>query len=197
MTPRNVASHRRLQDGTSMIEVLVAIVIVVVGLLGLAGLQSRATLAEMESFQRAQALVLLQDMVDRINANRKNSMSYVTSSPLGTGNLVADCAGLTGVALDKCDWSNALLGAAEQQGGSSIGAMIGARGCVENQVATMPRRFVVAVVWQGLNPTAAPGSTTCGQGLYGTGDLARRAVTADITIGCLQNDPVSLLCVTP
>lgn len=180
-----------------MIEVLVAIVIVVVGLLGLAGLQSRAALAEMESFQRAQALVLLQDMVDRINSNRKNAMSYVTSGPLGTGADVADCTGLTGVALDKCEWHNALLGAAEQQGGSSIGAMIGARGCIENQVATMPRRFVVAVVWQGLNPTVSPAGTSCGQGLYGTGDLARRAVTTNITIGCLQNDPVTLACVTP
>jgi type IV pilus assembly protein PilV len=196
MTPR-LAPSRRRQDGTSMIEVLVAIVIVVVGLLGLAGLQSRAALAEMESFQRAQALVLLQDMVDRIGANRKNSMSYVTSTPLGTGNLVADCTGLTGVDLDKCEWNNALLGAAEQQGGGSVGAMIGARGCVENQVATMPRRFVVAVVWQGLNPTVSPSSTACGEGLYGTGDLARRAVTTNLTIGCLQNDPVSLACVTP
>jgi len=180
-----------------MIEVLVAIVIVVVGLLGLAGLQSRAALAEMESFQRAQALVLLQDMVDRINANRKNSMSYVTTKPLGTGNSEEDCATLTGVDRDKCEWNNALLGAAEQQGGTGVGAMIDARGCVENQLATMPRRFVVAVVWQGLNATAAPGSTLCGQNLYGTGDRARRAVTANLTIGCLQNDPVSLACVTP
>ena len=62
------------QGGTTMMEVLVSIVIVVIGLLGLAGLQSRASVSEMEAFQRAQALVLLQDMVDRINANRKLSM---------------------------------------------------------------------------------------------------------------------------
>ncbi|HUP29608.1 MAG TPA: type IV pilus modification protein PilV [Usitatibacter sp.] len=197
MNPRIVLSRPRAQHGTSMIEVLVAIVIVVVGLLGLAGLQSRASLAEMESFQRAQALVLMQDMVDRINANRRNTAAYVTTTPLGTGTgAPADCSGMTVIATrDRCEWSNALLGAAETQGGSQVGAMIGARGCVELLSAAMPRRYRVAVVWQGLNPTAAPGATNCGSGQYGSNELSRRAVTTTITIGCLQNDPVTLACI--
>ena len=186
------------QKGTSMIEVLVAIVIVVVGLLGLAGLQSRATLAEMESFQRAQALVLLQDMADRIHANRRNTAAYVTGAgaPLGTGLAVADCAALAGALRDRCEWSNALLGAAENQGGTSVGAMIGARGCVEVLSANMPRRYLVSVVWQGLNPTAATAATTCGAGQYGANELSRRVVTTTVTIGCLQNDPVTLACIS-
>jgi type IV pilus assembly protein PilV len=191
----------RAQSGTSMIEVLVAIVIVVVGLLGLAGLQSRATLAEMESFQRAQALVLLQDMVDRINSNRKEALAYVTADPVnnayGTGRAEGSCSSLSGAARDTCEWSNLLLGAAESQNSASVGAMIGARGCVVALSTTMPRRLQVSVVWQGLNPTVSPTSTDCGQNKYGTGDLARRAVSAQVMIACLQNDPVSLLCVTP
>jgi hypothetical protein len=75
--------------------------------------------------------------------------------------------------------------------------MIGARGCVVNTAATMPRKFTVAVVWQGLNPTVVPAGTTCGAGLYGGDDRFRRAVTYNVTIGCLQNDPVTLACVTP
>jgi type IV pilus assembly protein PilV len=193
-------SRMRAQSGTSMIEVLVSIVIVVVGLLGLAGLQSRATLAEMESFQRAQALVLLQDMVDRINANRKEAMAYVTTDPVnnayGTGRIEVTCSG-QGAARDTCEWTNLLLGAAESQNSTSVGAMIGARGCVVALSSTMPRRLQVSVVWQGLNPTVSPTSTDCGKNHYGTGDLARRAVTANVQIACLQNDPVSLLCVTP
>jgi type IV pilus assembly protein PilV len=141
-----------------MMEVLVSIVIVVIGLLGLAGLQSRASVSEMEAFQRAQALVLLQDMVDRINANRKLSMEYVTAAPLGTGNAIA--------------------------------------GCITNITATMPREFQIAVVWQGLVPTAAPGATDCGIGEYGD-DKTRRAVTANVIIGCLQNNLANGLCVTP
>lgn len=184
------------QSGISMIEVLVSIVIVVLGLLGLAGLLSRATVSEMESFQRAQAIVLVQDMVDRINANRKNSMSYVTATPLGTGNSVASCAGLNSFARDRCEWNNALLGASESSGGVKLGAMIGARGCVENTVAAMPREFVVSVVWQGLTPTAAPGATDCGTGEYGD-EKNRRAITARVMIGCLQNNLATGVCVTP
>jgi type IV pilus assembly protein PilV len=183
------------QHGTSMIEVLVAIVIVIIGLLGLAGLQARVNLAEMESFQRAQAIVLLQDMVDRINANLKNSMAYVTGG-VGTGTPVMNCAALAGAPLDLCEWHNALLGAAETQGGSQVGAMIGARGCITNIDPAMPRKFLVSVVWQGINPTLAPAATNCGAGSYGN-DATRRALVSTVVIGCLQNNPATGGCVTP
>jgi type IV pilus assembly protein PilV len=192
------AATRADQRGTTMIEVLVAIVIVVFGLLGLAGLQSRASVAEMESFQRAQALLLMQDMVDRINSNRKNAASYATSTPLGTGNPAGACNGLSGMALDKCQWNNALLGAAESAaGGATVGAMIGARGCVEVTNAAMPRKVQVSVVWQGLTTTAKSNVTACGTGAYDAADKKRRVVSTSVTIGCLQNNPVSLVCVTP
>jgi len=183
------------QRGTTMMEVLISIVIVVLGLLGLAGLQSRAAVAEMESFQRAQAIILLQDMADRINANRRNSMDYVTAG-VGTGTAVQQCAALTAAPRDLCEWHNALLGAAESAGGLQVGAMIGARGCVTNIVPAMPREFQIAVVWQGVVKTAAPGATDCGVGQYGD-ELTRRAVTANVIIGCLQNDLATGLCVTP
>lgn len=179
-----------------MIEVLVTIVIVAVGLLGVGGLQARMQVAELESFQRSQALLLVEDMVARINANRKQAVSYVTNAPLGTSNDLRDCSGLTGAPLDLCEWNNMLLGATETSGGQNVGAMIGARGCVTNPVGTMPREIRVAVVWQGLAPTAAPTATDCGAGLYGN-DAARRAIVASIVIGCLQNDPTSGACVTP
>lgn len=188
------AATRRFQAGTSMIEVLISILIVVLGLLGLAGLQSRAQLAEAESFQRAQAIVLLQDMVDRISSNRKNSMSYVTTG-VGTGSGEIDCAAMTGAPLDLCEWNNALLGASESAGGLSVGAMIGARGCVENIQPVMPREFLVSVVWQGVNQTVAPG-TACGAGQYGP-ENTRRALTSTVIIGCLQNNTATGACVTP
>jgi type IV pilus assembly protein PilV len=191
---RHARAARQL--GTSMIEVLVSIVIVVVGLLGLAGLQSHATLAEMESFQRAQAILLLQDMVDRINSNRLRAPAYVTATPVGTDRGLEVCGGTDVAARDLCEWNNALFGAAETSvGGTQVGAMIGARGCVVNTVAVMPLQYQVSVVWQGLAPTKAPG-TACGAGLYGD-EATRRAVTATVTIGCLQNDPASGLCIFP
>jgi type IV pilus assembly protein PilV len=60
-------------------------VILAIGLLALAGLQARLHLLQIESYQRAQALILLQDMTSRVVNNRYAAASYVTGAPLGTG----------------------------------------------------------------------------------------------------------------
>jgi type IV pilus assembly protein PilV len=191
---RSLPRPRRSQ-GVSMLEVLVAIFVLTIGLLGTASMQSQMQTTQVESYQRAQAIVLLQEMVDRISANRKDVASYVAAD---LGLTAQDCTIPTTVAgKDLCDWNNALFGAAEMKGTQTLGAMTGARGCITNPVTTMPREVVVAVVWQGMRPTVAPGGTTCGQNLYGTGDKTRRAMIARITIGCLQNDPTTGTCVTP
>jgi type IV pilus assembly protein PilV len=195
MLSSRTASPRRSR-GVTMLEVLVAIFILTIGLLGTASMQSQMQATQVEAYQRAQAIVLLQDMVDRVNANRKNVDDYVTGSPVGTSS--QDCSTLTAVAdKDKCEWNNSLFGAAEMKGTQTLGAMTGARGCITNPVTTMPREVVVAVAWQGLRPTVAPGGTACGQNLYGSDDKVRRAMLARIVIGCLQNDPTTGTCVTP
>ena len=61
--------------GFSLLEILVAVLILAIGLLGMAGLQLVATRSVQESFQRSQAILLMQDMVDRINVNRKSARS--------------------------------------------------------------------------------------------------------------------------
>ena len=201
-----VTRHKvaRRIDGVTMIEVLISIVILTLGLLGFGGLQARMHLAEIESFQRAQAVILLQDMVDRLNANRRNASSYVTADPLGTSSALDCSAPGTDVALkDRCEWSTALTGAAETKvsGGATvrIGTMNEARGCITNPVTIMPREFVVSVVWQGIVPTAAPTATDCGAGVaaYGSDDKLRRSMIARVKIGCLQNDITTGACVTP
>ena len=191
---RRISMPRKVR-GVSMLEVLVAIFILTVGLLGTASMQAQMQTTQVESYQRAQAIVLLQDMVDRVNANRKDVANYVAAD---LGLSAQDCSVPTTVAgKDVCEWNNALFGAAEMKGTQTLGAMTGARGCITNPVATMPREVIVAVVWQGLRPTVAPGSTTCGQNQYGAGDNQRRAMIARITIGCLENNPTTGLCVTP
>jgi type IV pilus assembly protein PilV len=95
-----------------------------------------------------------------------------------------------------CEWHEALLGAGETSSGDKVGAMIGARGCVDLSVATMPREAVVAVVWQGVTPTVAPASTTCATTAF-TQANTQRAMVTRIKIGCLQNDPTTGACITP
>lgn len=180
------------QQGTTMLEVLVTIVILAFGMLGLAGLQSKIFIAEMESYQRGQAVLLMNDMVERINANRNAAATYVLgTATLGTGDADADCsAAAAGLARDKCEWSMALKGAAETSSGAAkVGGAIGARGCItliqaQNAAAGVctPGVYLVTVAWQGLNATSSP-STTCGQGSFGSDDRYRRAVSARVSVG--------------
>jgi len=194
LTNRKAAVRR--EQGVTMLEVLVAIFILTIGLLGTASMQSQMQATQVEAYQRAQAIVLLQDMVDRLSANRKNAANYVTAADLGTA--AQNCAiAATVAAKDQCEWNNALFGAAELKGTETLGAMTGARGCITMPVATMPRELVVSVAWQGLRPTAVPGATDCGKDDYGADDRVRRAMTARVVIGCLQNDPTTGTCVTP
>ena len=178
-----MGARRIQQAGFLMLEVMIAVVILALGLLGLAGLQARAHQAETESYQRVQALALLRDMADRINANRANAASYLTptSAPLGTG-ATKDCSAPTTTAdVDLCTWSQLLLGASELQGSTKVGAMLDARGCITS-IGT--NTYLVEVVWQGLAPTAdPPTSLACGSGSYDMG--YRRDISTVVQIGVL------------
>jgi len=173
------------QTGFGMLEVLVSIVILLVGVLGLAGLISRSQQAEMESYQRVQAIILLDDMVARINANRKNAASYIgTYEPTSA----STCTGST-AAIDLCQWQNALVGAAEKLGtDTNIGAMIGARGCVFQLDASPTNQvYMVSVAWQGMGNTAAPtDNPACGSTTDYGAEEQRRVVTATVQIARLS-----------
>lgn len=184
---------RRTAAGFSMVEVLVTLLIVTFGLLGLAGLQMKLQTSEMESYQRAQALVLLNDMSERIAANNGNAASYVSASSIGTGDAQpTSCTGLAAgsAARDLCEWSNELKGSAETTtGAANAGAMIGARGCITQVQAPnpasgvcLPGIYQVAVAWQGIVRTARP-AISCGQTQYGTDEGYRRVISRIVTVG--------------
>jgi len=181
------AARCGLQRGFTMLESLITIVILVIGILGLAGLQSRIQAAEMESYQRSQALILLDDMAARINANRSDAASYVTdATPLGTGDgLDPDCSGTAmGAPRDRCEWSNALKGSTETEGanGPNIGVMIGARGCITAVAGAVPPAYEIVVAWQGVSPLVAS-DFACGDDADYGGATYRRAIAKVVTIG--------------
>lgn len=205
--------------GFTLLEVLITLIILAVGMLGLANLQSKIHVTEIESYQRAQAVLLLQDMSDRINSNRSEDALavYRNDTVMGTGYDYADVdacvnlelteAGITvspppalqaRAARDRCEWSEALRGASETRtsGGvtTNVGAMIGARGCIEEVQAPddavgvcTPGVYRVSVAWQGLHKTIEP-ALGCGANLYGPAadpdrDKLRRVISTTITIG--------------
>jgi type IV pilus assembly protein PilV len=200
------------QAGFTMMEVLVTLVVLLLGLLGLVSLQVRAHQAEMESYQRAQALVLMQDMIDRLNSNRKAASCYAVTTASGapylgvadSGHSGAISCTATGTSADAMAvssvnaWDTALTGASEKDsGGNAIGVMLGARGCIGRDAgANSTFTYTVAVAWQGLANTIAPSvpaaspagmtaAVACGQGLYGN-VARRRVVWTTVTIANLN-----------
>lgn len=210
-TCRHTASG---QAGTSLIEVLVTMIILMIGLLGVAGLMVQSQRSEMESYQRVQALLLLQDMVGRINVNRGVAFNltnscYATSlpPPLGTAGNVPDCPLAASVTQQQVDqavadmtvWSALLNGAAETSAaGGNVGAMIGARGCINYDVTTellnpsglpIPGTgiYTVEVAWQGIGDTFAPPATlTCGLNQYGA-ETRRRDISLTLRLASINN----------
>lgn len=178
--PMKLQSLQR-QQGTSLLEVLMAVVILTFGLLGLAALQGKSHTAQLESYQRGQALALLQDMVSRMESNTGNIASYVTTAPLGTGATdTAECNSETTLALrDKCEWSKALKGASEVKSGVNKGTMIDGRGCIA--ATGTVREYQISVVWKGMSEGTDQSWITCGDDQYMPA-LSRRAVTTIVQV---------------
>jgi type IV pilus assembly protein PilV len=184
----------RSQQGGLMIEVLVTIVILAIGLLGLMQMQGRLQKSEMESYQRTQALMLANDMANRIATNRADAANYVIGDPTDPASIGGGTCPATNSTLqqkDTAEWCNALKGAAEVQGTADIGALLGGRGCVYEMVPG--EEYLISVVWQGLTPISSP-PVICGReatnpydraGSDCINDLCRRYVTTVVRLGTL------------
>ena len=176
---------RRREAGATLIEILVSILILMFGLLGLVGVMVQSQRAQLESFQREQALLLAQDMVSRMIVNKAAANCYVLATYLGVDNLTppvsTTCTGVSTAqaarfASDMADWLAQLRGASETvtATGNMAGGIPFARGCITKDAAT--GIYQVSVAWQGSATTSAPpAGITCGLNAYGT-DTARRAV---------------------
>ncbi len=180
------------QGGTTLIEVLVTMVILAFGLLGIAAFQAKAQVGSIEAYQRAQAVVMLEDLQARMHTNTANTDDYVTTSPLGTGDSEpADCTdpAFTVAERDLCEWSAMLKGTGEKSStDTKVGGMEGARGCVSQVQAAdategvcKPAIYQLTVAWQGRHPTVAP-AQACGKDLYGA-DTNRRAISVRLSVG--------------
>lgn len=156
----------RDQRGFSLVEILVSILVLAIGLLGLAGLQSKMLAAEMEAYQRSHAMILLEDMMNRIRADEDGARANAYDS-------------IDNVNSNIIGWKAALAG---KSGDEVVGAMIGAQGCLAS-LATDPKTIRVSVAWQGLSPTALPASgDPCGQDDYGADDTLRRVVSGTVIV---------------
>lgn len=173
------------QRGIAMIEVLVSMLVMAFGLLGFVGLQAKTTFSQVEAHQRAQAIVLLADMSQRISLNRSQATAYVITD-IGTTPPADACPTTTVVDQDVCEWAKLILGAAEQTGTGAdaikVGAMLGARGCISSPA---PNTYLISIAWQGVQTSGAP-TSTCGLNAYSNENM-RRVVTTVLQIATLSS----------
>jgi type IV pilus assembly protein PilV len=204
---------RPREAGFSLLEILITLLILTIGLLGLAGLQAIAQRTGQEAYQRAQAIIILNDILDRINTNRAVATCYAITTPAsgtphlgttGTGrydpagfscpSMATNPNGVTRAGVDLAAIDAVLQGAAESASGARAGAMIGARACIGYDSTTSS--YSVAVAWQGLGSTFSPASwdttTTpatarnCAINKYGTDDALRRVVWSTLLVATLN-----------
>lgn len=169
------------QKGVALIEALIAMLIVAFGVLGLVGLQAKTTVINLEGYQRSQALILVNDMAERINLNRANALSYIGDN-LGVsdpGTCPTDASMIA--QKDLCEWAKLIRGAAEIQDGVKVGAVLNARGCITSPATN---QYLIALAWQGMQASAAP-VNACGKNAFSSEDM-RRVVTVVVQIANLS-----------
>ena len=166
--------------GAGLIEVMIALFVTAIGLLGLAALQGKAQRAELESYQRTQALILLQDMASRMRANRAEALQTQTASPylteVGYGsdfNDIESCSipaeGTKQAQIDLSCWHIALIGKLEQKHtnlgntNEDTGGIIGGHGCITKK--TKSNEFNISIAWQGMTEVTQDYNHPCGNGI--------------------------------
>jgi type IV pilus assembly protein PilV len=194
----NMKRNINKTGGFSMMEVLITMLIILLGLLGIVALQTKAQIAELESYQRTQALMIMDDIVDKINANKQaiNCFVVTTNAAAGTpylGEGIDPPTGCTASTTNYNAQADAALaaidgfldGSAEALAGLSAGAMTGGRACITYDATTeiggVPGTgyYKIMVSWQGMEDLPANTADICAAGLYGTAaasDTRRRTV---------------------
>lgn len=153
-------NSRPMQKGFSIIEVMVTLVILTVGLLGLAGLQARAMSSEIESYARGQAILLVDDMSDRILSDPVSAKAGTFHSDDTFGAAIAACDSGTPQENELCNWGNAIKGNAVKQGAATIGTLSSPVGCVTWDGATLT--YQVSVAWASGQTITGAQPNSCG-----------------------------------
>lgn len=187
-----------------MMEILVTLFIIMIGLLGIIALQGKANIAELEVYQRSQALIIMSDIVDRINANRAaakcfaittnttNGTPYIGpgTNSIGTPSCTASTANYNNRAVSAMvDINNFLKGTSEQAGGD-VAAIINGRACISYDASSElvgksgTGIYTVIVTWQAMGDLPAPVGMDCAKNEYGS-ETKRRAVSTSFRIAKL------------
>lgn len=156
--------NKQMQHGFSMLEILVSVVVISIGLLGLAGLQATSLKANAGAYERTQASILAQDILDRMQANfvgvQAGDYNLIAYDPTRT---TPSCASATPPVctnsadradLDAIEWFEQL--AARLPSGTGLVTNGKAAG-----VSGEDTQFLVVVSWDDRSKTGNTGTNNC------------------------------------
>ena len=175
----------RKSAGFTLFEVLVALVVLAVGMLGTASLQLTSKRSSMEAKSRTMATMVAQGFVERMRMNPRQLATYtnagagrvLTGATFAAVDCSVACTDIEMANLDLFELEQALIGAAEDISGTSVGGISEPRACI-NGPDGGSGTYTVAIAWRGLTRLSDPGTHTCGQGTgaYDTADGAQADV---------------------
>lgn len=160
------------QQGFSFIEVLIAFLVLATGIIGTVAMQAVAKRNSFDATQRAQALAMANDIIDRIRANSSEAASY-NGVNYGAGDIAApnprcqtqgaNCTPAQIALNDRFEWDQRLIGADVLFDGGNVGGISNATGCVN---FNNDGNLSVTVSWLGRealrDAAVATGQNDCG-----------------------------------
>ena len=108
----------RRQTGFSLIEIMITMVVLSIGLLGIAGIIVTNLKNTQSASSRGQATFLINDIVDRMRANRVAAETIPSPYALALGGTGSGVAGVPGT--DLRDWVDSLQAALPEGKGSVV-----------------------------------------------------------------------------
>ncbi|GAB0110399.1 MULTISPECIES: type IV pilus modification protein PilV [Pseudoalteromonas] len=173
-------SQTKVQKGFTLIEVLIAFIILSFGLLGAVALQAKAKQASFDSMQRAAAVALGNDIIQRIRANDtpqlatlyKQTFTSETAKKSSTTCFLNTCSPAQIASLDLEQWKRAI------RARENTGTLDDATVCInpESVGTSGGKAFNIEVIvsWQGRQEFKANDATNAV--VCGTANKKRRLV---------------------
>lgn len=178
--------------GFTLIEALVAFIVLSAGLIGTVAMQAVAKRNSFDAMQRAQAMTIANDIVDRMRANNEQGAGFLGgyNGNYGAGQTVigapaqncnapgSNCTAEQIRSSDRYQWSERLLGTDVMRGLVAAGGIVDAVGCVN---VNADGAVTVVIAWQGKENIRDAASQT-GMNDCGTAGNTRRQLVVSTFI---------------
>jgi type IV pilus assembly protein PilV len=192
----SAAAHfpRSRQRGFTLIEVMIAVFVLSIGLLGVAALQLTAKKSSHQAWQRAQAVLLADSILERLRMNPSAAASYHTgigSSALGAGTRTTpgqdcstqSCTAAQMAAWDLWNWERRMDGKAiVDSANRNVSGLVDPHACIVFTAvsSSFPNtgQLRVIVSWRGTTDIsdAVTSGTACGSGSAGSVDSRHQVI---------------------